>query len=156
MYKMSSYTQNKLVCDSNLAGRKSVSLKWAGAYAVCFALLWCEIVLPLVKLGIDHLPSAFFFLFFFSSFLILAGLCFLSSSLLTWGGVILPSFPCTGQFIICPGLFSCLTSCSLLGWEGSFPNSSSTDLTSTLIFLESLYLHLLMVEIASFLFRKHY
>lgn len=92
MYKMSSYTQNKLVCDSNLAGRKSVSLKWAGAYAVCFALLWCEIVLPLVKLGIDHLPSAFFFLFFFFLFFNLGWFVFSLIISLNLGG-------CNSSFI---------------------------------------------------------
>lgn len=94
MYEISSYTQNKLVSDCSLAGRKSVSLKWAGTDAVCFALLWCEIVLPLGKLGIDLLRFFLFPLLFFlpfsSSVLVLVSLCFLSSSLLSWRGLILP------------------------------------------------------------------
>lgn len=133
MYKMSSYTQNKLVCDSSSARRRSVSLKWADACAVCFALLWCEIVLPLVKLGIDLFP--FFVL------LILASLWFL----LSWSGgaLILPSPPCTIESITCPAL-------CWFGVGGSFPYSSSQTWYPLWSFLEALHQHLFMVEITSF------
>lgn len=159
MYKISSHTQNKLVSDSSLAGRKSVSLKWAGTYAVCFALLWCEIVLPLGKLGIDLLGVFLFPLLFFfpfsSSFLILVSLCFLSLSLLS-GGVHSPSLPCPGQFIHGPGsfLFDITFFAGLGRGGGSFPYSSSSNLTPTSIFFR--YQLLLRVEIAFFSCRRHY
>lgn len=100
----------------------------------CFALLWCEIVLPLVKLGIDLFP--FFVL------LILASLCFLLSWL---GGSVNSSFsPLHWRVHHVPS--------SLLVWSGggSFPYSSSQTWHPLWSFLEALHQHLFMVEITSF------
>lgn len=137
MYRISSCTQNKLVSDSSLAGRKSVSLKWAGTSTVCFASLQCEIVLPLGKLGIDLLGFFFFppssFFPFSCSFLILISLCFLSSSLLPWG-VKFSLTPMPWAVYPWPSSLLFDITAGLGRGGGSFLYSSSSNLTPTLIF----------------------